>query len=169
MVTERDDLTAEGLRCRPCSMRSEIETHERNIVEERELKRQRSMRRRASVIGWAHSVVWVCLAELLVPRGVLRDAAWLLAIGVRIALFWRQRWALRLALGIDAATIAVCLGLAISDGAADTLLGAAIFSFFPLVLGLLLYSQRRAYEPENKPAPVDAPPPQKWSAPGRQL
>ncbi|HEX4459336.1 MAG TPA: hypothetical protein VIA18_15260 [Polyangia bacterium] len=170
MVTERDDLTADGLRCATCSLRSEIEGHERNIADEAERKKQRGLYRRADWIGWAHAVVWGGTGELLLPRGGMVYAWWAIVLIIRVALFWRQRWALRLALGVDGAIIAFVVGLAISDRTSDMVVGAAVFAFFPLVLGALLYSLRRAYDPQSKVAPVSAPPPpQKWSAPGRQF
>ena len=171
MVTERDDLTADGLRCASCSMRSEIEGHERNIADEIERKKQRSLYVRADWIGWAHAIVWFCTAELLCPRGsAWVYALWTVVLVVRLALFWRQRWALRLALGVDGAMIAGAFGLALFRFTSEAFAGALFLSFFPLILGLLLYSLRAAYEPQSRVAPVPAAkPPQKWRAPGRQF
>jgi hypothetical protein len=174
MVTERDDLTAEGLRCAPCSMRSEIEGHERNIVEEAERKKQRGLYRRASWAAWAHSILWAVAAAFFCFNGAVRHDAWwwplfAVVIGVRVALWLRQRWAFYLALGVDGALIATPFGWAVSRPQV-TFGDAAVIAFFPLVFGLLLFSLRRAYAPESKRSPVPEPKPiQKWSDPGRQL
>lgn len=169
MVTERDDLTADGLRCATCSMRSEIEGHERNIADESARKQQRRLHRRVKRISVANTVVWLCTADV-VCRG---ESGWLYALwgvafAVCVALFWRQRWALYLALGLDGATIAGAFGLALFQRTAQ-LSGALLLSVFPLIFGLLLYSLRRAFTPSGASSPPVEKPKPKWSAPGRQF
>jgi hypothetical protein len=172
MVTERDDLTAEGLRCAGCSMRSEIEGHERNVAEER---KQRSLNWRVSWIAWAHFVLWVVAAWVfsVANGGVHHD--WLLpleavAIGGRIVLHFRERWALYVALGLDGVMIVGPFVAALFAATADAFVAAAIVGVCPLIFGLLLYSLRHAYDPASKVSPVpEEKPKQKWSAPGRQF
>ena len=99
LASERDDLTAEGLRCATCTMRSEVETHERNIVERAEQRKQRNAYWRAIFAGWAQSGVMMvvafffCYAGDGAPRAGWMVPLLLVILGLRVALSFRLRWA----------------------------------------------------------------------------
>jgi hypothetical protein len=110
------DLTAEGVRCRACSLRAEVIGHVVNVAVAEHVRRDRVVRRRAGNVIYGHWLVWLTTVIIFCGVDDGRKLAWLapLALGVLVPLvgfFFRQEWARRMLLALDgtaAITLAGC-------------------------------------------------------------
>jgi hypothetical protein len=168
------DLTAEGLRCRNCSLQAEVMAHEQAILDrERERQARRAEQRRRQ-IAVSHAIIW-SICALVVHGSFVVMRPWapplaLVGLGLAVALYLRQRWAWWATMVIDAtAALAPMVGGALSErenGGYE-----AVLAVIPLLLIVDLVRQRRNFGFGTPAAPASATlaPPPRWKAPGRQL
>lgn len=110
------DLTADGLRCRSCSLGAEVKGHVVNVAVAEQVRRNRGVRRRAGNVIYGHSVVWLTTVIIFCGADGGRHLAWFAppALAVLVPLvgfFFRQEWARRTLLALDgtaAITLAGC-------------------------------------------------------------
>jgi len=144
------DLTAEGVRCRACSLRAEVIGHAVNVAVAEHVRRDRVVRRRAGNVIYGHWIVWLTTAIIFCGADGGRHLAWFAppALGVLVPLigfFFRQEWARRTLLALDgtaAITLAGCGLFSDWDGRFALLFLAAIPALLAVGLVFELRSAR---------------------------
>jgi hypothetical protein len=147
------DLTADGVRCRACSLRAEVHGHVRAVEAAAEARRAAVVRRRAGNVIYGHWIVWITTVIIFCSVNGARHQAWFapLALGVLVPLvgfFFQQEWARRTLLAMDGTTAIVLAGCGLFsdwEGRFLLLFLAAIPALLAVGLMLELRSQRTVH------------------------
>jgi hypothetical protein len=170
VLPERAEITADGLRCRNCSLRSAVETLERGRVEQAAATEALRRQLRIILVAAGHLIVWLGVIWLFY-RSWEEASLSLAALVVALPLMLRKRWAFYVALALDVAGfVAPLVVTALADVDAGIWPLAKTLAAVPLILGALLYSLRDGFVASGAATPPPLTPPQpSWRAPGRQL
>lgn len=143
------EWTAEGLRCRRCSLGAEVMGHVHAVAAAKAGRQHRHLRARARLLAWAHGVVWTVSAIVLgeaVPGHPYR--AWtapliVVALAIVVGFELRQRWAFWAMVAFDVAGVAAPLGAAARSGDGAAWILAAMVAAVPGFFLVALLSLRR--------------------------
>ena len=138
------EVTEEGPRCRPCSLRHEVVGHVAAVAAADEARRDAALRDRTGRVAWGHLVVWLGCVVIFCAAGAGGHERWFWPLAALVAvpivgLLLRQAWAWRVLVGVDAVALAALLAwtpFVDGDGRLALLFIAAIPAL--LLVGLVL-------------------------------